>query len=423
MTGLARRRAAAAIIAFSLALPTVHAAELGPLPGADVDSLLAYARQHNPEFAAMRYEADAAGARIESAQALPDPMLLTELRDVTNDASGGGPNLNPSRIGSARYQLSQSLPGWGKRDLKRGVAEASADEARFRAQAAWNELAAQIKSAYSEYWRNSKSIELTREVHALVRDLERIARQRYASGLAPQQDVIRAQVEATNHDSDIAMLEAERASLAALLNSLLPRPGSAPLAEPQALRPLPKLEAAALQSRLDERSPRLQAEAARRKSAEQNRDLTYRNRSPDWRVGVGAVQMGSRVAEWELMLEVNLPLQQGSRRAQEREAEALFAASTARRDSTAAQLAGELGRAIAGLEGAQKLEQLSTQNLLPQTQLNLQSALIGYENGKVDFATLLDAQRQIRQARLMQIRAQADARMRLAEIERIVGEE
>nr|MCU0952326.1 TolC family protein [Burkholderiaceae bacterium] len=43
--------------------------------------------------------------------------------------------------------------------------------------------------------------------------------------------------------------------------------------------------------------------------------------------------------------------------------------------------------------------------------------------GRVDFATLLDAQRQLRQARVAAVKAQADARMRLAEIERLIGEE
>jgi outer membrane protein TolC len=41
----------------------------------------------------------------------------------------------------------------------------------------------------------------------------------------------------------------------------------------------------------------------------------------------------------------------------------------------------------------------------------------------VDFATVLEAQRQIRQARLTLIRTQAEARTRLAEIERLIGGE
>jgi outer membrane protein TolC len=49
--------------------------------------------------------------------------------------------------------------------------------------------------------------------------------------------------------------------------------------------------------------------------------------------------------------------------------------------------------------------------------------LAGYETGKVDFATLLDAQRQIRNARLALLRAQASQQLRLAEIERLLGED
>ena len=61
--------------------------------------------------------------------------------------------------------------------------------------------------------------------------------------------------------------------------------------------------------------------------------------------------------------------------------------------------------------------------MLPQSELSLQSALAAYENGKVDFATLLEAQRQIRKARQELLKSQVEAQMRLAEIERILGED
>ena len=84
---------------------------------------------------------------------------------------------------------------------------------------------------------------------------------------------------------------------------------------------------------------------------------------------------------------------------------------------------GELGESLAGLEAARRTEALAATSLLPQAELTFQSALAGYENGKVDFATLLDAQRQILRAKQERLKAQAEAQMRLAEIERIVGEE
>ena len=55
--------------------------------------------------------------------------------------------------------------------------------------------------------------------------------------------------------------------------------------------------------------------------------------------------------------------------------------------------------------------------------LTFKSALAGYENGKVDFATLLDAQRQIRNAKAALLRAQASQQIRLADIERLIGED
>jgi cobalt-zinc-cadmium efflux system outer membrane protein len=51
--------------------------------GANVDSLINYAKTRNPEYAAMQAEAEASGERVTPAGALPDPKFRTELRDIT----------------------------------------------------------------------------------------------------------------------------------------------------------------------------------------------------------------------------------------------------------------------------------------------------------------------------------------------------
>ena len=121
------------------------------------------------------------------------------------------------------------------------------------------------------------------------------------------------------------------------------------------------------------------------------------------------------------MLEMNIPLQQDSRRSQEREAEAMVDAARSRIEALSRQLLGELAGNLATLAAARRTEALVTAQLLPQSRLTLQSALAGYEVGKVDFATLLDAQRQILKARLDLLKAQIDAQLRVADIERILG--
>ena len=123
------------------------------------------------------------------------------------------------------------------------------------------------------------------------------------------------------------------------------------------------------------------------------------------------------------MVELNIPLQQSSRRSQEREAEAMLAAARSRKDSTTNQVLAELSENISGLDAARRTEMTIANSLLPQADLTFKAALVSYQNGKVDFATLLDAQRQLRQARQNQIKTQADGQARLADIERRLGEE
>jgi outer membrane protein TolC len=123
------------------------------------------------------------------------------------------------------------------------------------------------------------------------------------------------------------------------------------------------------------------------------------------------------------MVELNIPLQQETRRSQEAEAEAMLVAARAKSEALLNQLVGDLGENLAGLDAARRTEALIVNQSLPQSELSLRSAMAAYENGKLDFTALLEAQRQIRKTRQDRLKAQVEAQMRLAEIERIVGED
>ena len=320
----------------------------------------------------------------------------------------------------------QTLPLWGKRDLRRDAAAADATQAAARTDVTWAELAARIKTSYAEYYRAAGTERLTREVLDLMSRLEQIAQARYAGGLVPQQDAIRAQLEQTAMRLELVGLENEKRQLRARLNGLLARDAGAPLADPQELRPLPTLalsDAATLAERARARNPQLQAELARLAGAQKSRDLTWRNRYPDLLVGVAPSQMGSRITQWGVMFEVNIPLQQESRRAQEREAEAMVGAARSRSEALSNQLLGELAANLSAFDAARRTESLIKTQLLPQSELSLQSSLLPMRSGKVDFATLLEAQRQIRKARQELLKSRVEAQMRLADIERILGED
>ena len=394
--------------------------------GLTVEELLDFARTQNPELATMRYEADAIAERADSSSALPDPVLRIQLQDFTNKASGAATTLVPSEVGSTYYRVMQPLPFWGKRGLKRDIAEAEANQAKGRSSMTWSELAAKIKTDFAQYYLVINSRKLTQEMLDLTLNLERIAKSRYATGLAPQQDVIRAQVEQTGLRRDLVMLDTERHHSMSRINTLLLRDPQAPLAEPQRLRALPapvKLQYSALTEQLRNRNPQLFTLEAQFNAADKNRELIYKNRYPDFTLGVGATQMGNDIKMWELMLEFNIPLQQASRRGQEREAENMLAAALSRKSAAMNQLLGELAEYTAALDAARQVEAINSSSLLPQAEATLQAAYVGYQNGRVDFATLLDAQRQILKAKLDVLNAQVQAQTSLAQIEKLLGEE
>ena len=395
------------------------------VPGADVASLLALAQAHNAELAGMRFDALAAQQRMEQADALPDPRLRVELQDVTK-MGAQAPTLSPGDVGSTRYTLTQELPWFGTRALKRAQAEALAQGADAQVQTVWLDLVARIKLGYAQRYFLQRNAQLSQEVQGLMQRLEQLARSRYAGGLAPQQVAIRAQTEQTALQAEWIALQTDLQSNQSRMNALLARPMAAPLAMPHSLRALPgadTLDFAALEQRALAHNPQLVAEDAKWKAADRGEALTRQGRYPTLMLGIAPTQFQNDVKTWDLMLEMNIPLWQGSRRAQEREALAMRDGAEARREATANQLRADLSEQLLALHSAQQTEALVSNNLLPQAELSLQSALAGYEAGKVDFATVMDAQRQIRQAKISRIKAQAEGQARLAQIERLIGDD
>jgi len=163
--------------------------------------------------------------------------------------------------------------------------------------------------------------------------------------------------------------------------------------------------------------------AAQLASASRNAELIRANRWPDLTFAVAGIQRGTRLTDYELMVEVNIPWQRDVLRANESEALAMMSAAEARRDAAAVQLQSELGQNWAALDVLREQAAILRDTLLPQSQLTFDSALSAYQDGRIDFGTLLDAQRQIRRTRLDLLKVQLEQQMRLAEIERIVGED
>lgn len=389
--------------------------------GDSLPPLLKLAEEQNPELRAAGEESLAAGERIQPAGALPDPVLNVELRDIP----ANGSTLSPSGVGSTRYQVKQTIPLWGKRDLRSATATTAAAASQAEREALRLDVRAKVKAAYARFYTAQRSYRIIDEIKWLALGLEDVTQMRYMTGLAPQQDVARAQFERWSLNNELIALEAERHHAAAQLNLQLGREPEALLATPKALPKVPegKFRPYLLQQAMLENNPLLAGIAAKIKAAQDNEELARRNRYPDLTVGLAPIQRGSRLDAWDLMFEVDIPLQQESRRAREREAAAMHRAAEARKQALHNELSNMLNETRIAYEALGKQHILLVDTLLPQAELAYQSAMAGYQTGKVDFANVLDAQRQVRKVKFEIAKVELERYLRLVELERLTGKD
>ena len=393
-------------------------------PGAHVDELLGMAPIMSPEIAASALDAEAALARVGTAGRFPDPMFKTEFWDMRAARNSA----LPENVGTVKYSVEQTVPLWGKRELERKMAKAEAGSAADQRRAVETELLARIKTVFASSYATNEAIGINQELLGSVAAVARVAESRYGQGRGNQQDVVTAEVERGRLQAELARLEGERRGWIAQLNALLNRPAGAPLATPQALRPVPDAGAmplAELLERARRDNPQLAAEQATITAAEQNAELVRRNWYPDPTFGFTVFDEdgsnGRQFGGYEAMISFSVPLQWGLRRAQEQEALAKAAASRTRREATAADLRGQLEQAWWGLDAARRGERILRDINIPQSDVVLQSALAGYELGRSDLPSVLLAEQAVLRVTLDRINLLVEQQMRLAELERVIG--
>lgn len=426
LIGDARRIVAArarwlAFACLLLAFPASAQYAAGTPPGADVASIHGWLLAHNPELRAQQAETEAAQALTVSAGSLPNPSAEILLQGI----SPSHPNLLPANVGNTSYQLRQRIPLWGKRGLARGIAEQNAQALGARRDATALDLLAQADAAYVRYWHAGQALQLLDGQIVLLRKLEEIAGVRYALGMVPQQDAIRAQVETTRVQGQRIALEEMGNEAGMLLNLLLGRRADAALSP---ARETPQIAVVSTTlgdalATLDKRAhPALQAAQAQILAAQDTLRLRQRERWPDVSIGIGAMQRGHRIDGFDLMLEVELPLQRRALAAREDEARRLRDAAQARADAQQTTLGGQLGVAWVQWRSAQRQRRLLETTRIPQAEANYNSALASYQVGDVDFNALLDALTQWQDARLAHLDATRDELLGAAGVRALEGD-
>lgn len=385
-----RLSAAAGFILLAATAASAQQLRLAPDDPA-ADRLVSEALQKTPEIDAARAALEAARRRVEPARTLPDPSASFTYQNDGRALSLG--NAEGSFVG---LMLSQPLPWPGKLAL---AGRAAASEAKEIEAGPLNRAALTVEARVRNAWYDlvlARALDrLIEERRETARQIEATTRDRYAAGLAVQQDVLRAQVELARIDEQKAAQRAAIASRLAELNRLLGRPQDAALdaaAELPATAPLPSTESIVAGALA--RSPESASARQGIESGTLRVELAKKNFLPDFVVSAGSMYRGNfeMGPMWQAGVGVSIPLWINKRQQNQlAEAQARVAEETAQRDAVGRELELRTRERIAQLESANDVAALYRDKVVPLDELSYESALASYRAGKVPFIAVFDA--------------------------------
>lgn len=385
----------------------------------------AQAAAGNAVLAAEAARADAVAALRRSAGLPPDPQV--QLGAMNLSLPGLRADMPASMAPS--IQLMQMVPFPGTLGLARSIAERDAEMARAGAAEAGWMVRGRVAMAFYEVWQADRRTAVMRETLRLLRTFEAVARSMYGAGTGRQADVLRAGVEVSRMEAELARMAAMRAAAAARLNAALGRAADEPVravARPDLPAALPSADT--LRAWAREGRPLLVRQRIAVARARDQARLAGRETWPDLTVGVqygqrrddemgtermGSVMVGFSVPVFARQRQYAL---RGEAAAMERMAGAELRDATVQVDARIAELLAEADR-------ARTLLRLYRAEVLPQAEAAVQSALASYRVGAVDFMTLVDAQMMDSRARQERIALLAEYGAAVAELEMAAGRE
>jgi outer membrane protein TolC len=400
-----------AFCASALAAGCGATAELRELEEFSARSAEGPAEDH-PRAREARLRAEAALARARGAAALDDPMLFLRAEGVPLRTPGSFRQDEWNAAG-----VSQTVPLF-KLGPREEAAAAEARRLREDYLHARLEIAAERRRVTAEHFEAAREVEIRARHREILAAMAEAAEAKYRAGRAPQQDALQARLEEAEAEALRAQAEARRREARAAWKDLTGRDEEPP--EPRPPAELPALES--LLAAAIERHPSLRARRAAVRRAEAARALAARERwVPDLSFDLMVMQMPDAPDAWGGTVGFTLPWFSPRRRAEEEAAERELEAERRALEAEERAVRRGLEAAHARLRAALERRALYEETLLPRARQALEGARSNYEQDRIDFLRLLEAERALRSAELERARAAAQAESAWADLERAAG--
>jgi outer membrane protein, heavy metal efflux system len=376
-------RFALLLTAWTMTWPAAVAAQTPPvLPSPlSLGDVIRLASERREEIQAARARIRAGEARPTIVSALQDPMISPSLDHL------------PFMLGGAdvSFTIEQQIPLSGIRGHRRASALADVDRLRAEASRTTLDVVLQGVNAFLMVQERRRTKELVSEQLAFARDVVSAANARYASGTAPQSDVLRAEVEVARLDAFARALVSEVRGAEAMLNTslALDAEGPVPLFASLAFaQPPPSWSAVktALTSR-----PELVAGRAEIVRAEADVRVMRDMFKPMALVRTGPAYTMAEGRGWMAMVGISLPIWRNKLHAGVAEAQAMRTMSEADLRAMSRMIEGDAAVAINQLQATRDRQVALTTDVLPRARMAIEPAVAGYTSGQLPLVSVIEA--------------------------------
>jgi len=394
----------------------------GSLARLELSELISEALERNPAIIAARSRWSSGQEIIEARRAFSDPHLSYTYFVESIE----------TRVGPQRhiFGAKQTFPFFGKRNLRADIAAKEAENLEQIYEATKSEVIRQVERVYYDLFYLSTVLDITHNEKALLKRFERIARVKYETGSGLQQNILKVQVEISKLNERLLVLEKQRQTMEAMLNTLLDKPPTRPLGKPR------KPELAELSAGQDEllklareRRPEVNAAQALVGKSQSAYKLTKKDYSPDLTIGLNYIEVGERSVPvrdngqdaFNVMLSINLPIWQKKLSSQAKSALKMVTSEKSSYQDILNRTLFEVKDHFFKMKTARETIQLYESTLIPQAEQSMESAEAGYITGIMSFLDVLDAERVLLSIRFGYWQAYTDYLKHVSDLERAVG--
>jgi len=389
-----------------------------------LNSLVKEALENNPGIKAATAKWEASTKVPSQEGSLPNPIIGGRFKNVSFSEI----TLGEDPRSDIQAFFKQEIPFPGKLSLREKVALEKSESQKWVAEAIKRKIIADLKEAYFDWFFINKSIAITEQNKDLLKKFIKIAEAKYEVGLGIQQDVLKAQVELSGFIKMLELFYKKDAIIEEKIKKILNRSQDSPIGKPEEIRKSDlKMSLEELIEATKDIAPILNASGKLINSKEESLNLSRKGYLPDFileatyfnRDGGGGNDLDGI---WQVGLGIKAPIYFWRKEKYGVE-EAILELWAAKENfvSTENKLLFEVKENYITAKTAEKLIELYTTGIIPQSTLSLESAISGYQVGDVDFLTLINNFLTLYNFELEYYEQLTDYEKSLARIEEITG--